>query len=142
MKPHALLLLCALGATAQAAPPQNHDAAVRQCIAENSGAGSVDCLKSIFWETQRTHARLEKALLGMLKKQRQADELTPTHHQLAVSSLADAARKFEAFRERQCDFALGASGSVASGAEQVRWQCRIRLNDWRTQYLQQLLGDG
>ena len=111
-----------------------------RCIVENSGLGSVECLEAIFWDTQRSIARLEKTLLAGLRQQRQAGELTGTHHELAVAALADAAKKFESFRERQCDFALGASGAAASGAERVRWQCRIRLNAWRIEYLKGALG--
>ena len=113
---------------------------MERCIAANSGAGSVACLEAIFWGTQRSIARQEKALLAGLRQQRQAGELTGTHHELAAAALADAAKKFESFRERQCDFALGASGAAASGAEQVRWQCRIRLNAWRIEFLKGPLG--
>ena len=124
--------LCVLPVAAQA---HDHAAAMERCIAEQSGAPSVACLEAVFWDTQRHIARLEKTLLAGLRQQRQAGELTGTHHELAASSLVDAAKKYEAFRERQCDFALGASGAAASGAEQVRWQYRIRLNDWRIDYL-------
>ena len=89
------------------------------------------CLEAVFWDTQRHIARLEKALAAGLRQQRQAGELMGTHHELAAAALVDAAKKYKVFRERQCDYALGASGAAASGAEQVRWQCRIRLNDWR-----------
>jgi len=111
---------------------QDHALAVEQCIAENSGAGSVACFEKIFLENQRKITGLERALIRALKQKRQTDDFGETHYQLAVSSLRDASKKFAAFSQRQCDFAIGASGATASGSDQVRWPCLIRLScPWR-----------
>ena len=108
-----------------------HDAAAKQCIAENGGAGSIDCLERLYYQTERDITRLEKKIIAHLRHQRKNDELTGTHFELAVSSLKDASTKFRTFSARQCDYAVGASGAVASGSGQVRWRCLIELNDWR-----------
>jgi hypothetical protein len=124
---------------APTAHAQDHVLAVEKCISENSGAASVDCLEKIFWKTQKKIGILEEAILTRLAKKREADDLTSVHYVLAVSSLKDASKKFVKFSERQCDFALGASGAVASGSGIVRWSCLIQLNDWRIQYLSAVL---
>ena len=132
------------------APPKNSrnhekitgiysNSAIDDCASKSSGAGLSECLENIFLETQQDIRRSEKAVLYKLKKQRQAGDLMDTNYELAVSSLNDASKKFAKFSERQCDFAVGASGAVASGSSQVRWRCLIRLNDWRIQYLKSVL---
>jgi len=135
MKLRLFLLAALCFAFFQQAYAHNNRVAVKQCIEENSGADSIECLQKIFWKTQQNIAKLEKAILNHLTKQWQADNLTQTHYQMAVSSLRDASKKFAKFSERQCDFAIGESGAVASGSAQVRWSCLIELNDWRIQYL-------
>jgi hypothetical protein len=135
MKPFTFTFLISCIIFLNTSHAQNHTLAVDQCITENSGADSVDRLQNIYWKIQRSISKQEHVILVKLKKKRQADDLTDTHYKLAVSSLMDASKKFTKFRERQCDFAVGASGAVASGSGQVRWSCLIRLADWRFQYL-------
>lgn len=114
-------------------------ALVEDCIAANSGAGSVACLEKVMVTSQKEIARLEADLLGRLLSKVNRDDITHAHYKQAVSSLAHAAKRFEQFRESQCDFVVGASGAVASGSQQVRYSCRIELNDWRIAYLRQTL---
>jgi len=139
MKLQSLIFLALCFTCSQASSAQDHALAVEQCIAENSGAESAECLQKIFRKNKRNIANLEKAILRELKQKRRADDLGDAHYRLAVSSLKDSSKKFAAFSEQQCDFATGASGAVASGGGQVRWSCLIRLGDWRIQYLRGIL---
>lgn len=74
----------------------------------------------------------------MAKKQ-QINSITETHYNLAISSLTDASEQFVKFAEYQCNYAVGASGAVASGSRQINLSCLIQLNDWRIQYLKTIL---
>ncbi|MFT3777909.1 MAG: hypothetical protein QM772_06465 [Ottowia sp.] len=141
MKPLFSMLAALCFVFPQTSHAQAHTLVVKQCIAENSGASSIDCLEKSFRETQRNIARLEKGILDKLKRKLRANDITKTHYELAVSSLVDASKKFARFGERQCDFSIGASGAVASGSGQVRWSCLIQLNDWRIQYLDAVLSE-
>ena len=130
-------LLCLLGATL--AHGGGHAARAERCIAENSGADSAACLEKVHAQTQQEIRRLQRAILARLARQREAGELTETHHQLAVSSLRAATKSYAGFSAQQCDFAVGASGAMASGSAQVRWSCLIRLADSRISYLEVIL---
>lgn len=130
-------LICLLAF--QGAYGGGHAARAERCIAENSGADSVACLERLHQQTQRKIRRLESTILARLERRREAGELTETHHQLAVSSLREAAKAYAGFSARQCDFAVGASGAVASGSAQVRWSCLIRLADSRIRDLDAIL---
>jgi hypothetical protein len=123
------------------ASAQQHDASVEECIAGHSGADSLECLEKKFFQAQKRMASLEKKIRGQLNILFKIHNLTGAHHEMAVSSLKDASRKFAKFSERQCDFATGASGAAASGAGQIRWSCLIQLNDWRIRHLQVVLAE-
>lgn len=129
------LLLLAIACAAPVAHAGEHAPQAARCIAENSGAASLECLEKTYWQAQGEIRRMEAAIIARLARERKAGTLTASHHEMAVSSLRDAARQFDRFSARQCDFAQGASGAVASGGGQVRWSCLIELADWRIQYL-------
>ncbi|WP_374350320.1 lysozyme inhibitor LprI family protein [Chitinimonas sp.] len=136
-------MLTLLGGVALAAGASqslvDYPARAEECIAANSGAGSIDCLQSLFYVTTGRIAGLENGIAKKLASKRHRDEITPTHHQYALAALRDAGRKFSRFAARQCEFSVGASGAVASGSGQVYWSCRIRLNAQRIVDLSQIL---
>ncbi|MDR2173311.1 MAG: hypothetical protein LBE32_03795, partial [Burkholderiales bacterium] len=123
MKPRFFLMTVFCLIFSHACLAQDHAAAAEQCIAENSGASSLDCLQKIYRQIQQEIAGLQKTIQIRLKEKRQAGDLIQTHYESAFSSLADASKKYAAFSERQCDFESAASGAAASGYGQVRWRC-------------------
>jgi metallo-beta-lactamase class B len=116
-----------------------HDQAAEACIAENSGAESIDCLTAIADATKADILALENDVRTHADKRLQSGDILQTHHALAVSGLSSASKTFTGHAEHQCDAELGMSGAAASGSGQIYWSCTIRLNDDRIAYLRQLL---
>ncbi|MDN6857087.1 DUF1311 domain-containing protein [Pseudomonas sp. CAN2814] len=132
------LLLLALPALAMA---RDFPAEGEECIAANSGAGSVQCLTELYYQSNHELRRLEDRLVAQSAQRLRDDRITRTHHEQAVSSLRDAARRYAKYSERQCDFEVGYSGAAASGAQQVFYRCLLRLNQGRRDYLLAALKD-
>ncbi|MGE9763986.1 lysozyme inhibitor LprI family protein [Pseudomonas sp. PDM20] len=126
------LLLLALPALALA---RDFPAEGEDCIAANSGADSVQCLTQLYYQSNLELHHLEERLVERSAQRLRDDQITRTHHEQAVSSLRDAARRYAKFSERQCDFAVGYAGAAASGAQQVFYSCLLRLNQQRRDYL-------
>lgn len=127
-----VLLLMALPALALA---RDFPAEGEACIGANSGAGSVQCLTQLYYQSNRELHGLEDRIVEQSAERWHDDRITRSHHQQAASSLRDAARRYAKFSERQCDFEVGYSGAVASGAAQVFYRCLLRLNEGRRDYL-------
>lgn len=114
---------------------RDYIADAEECITANSGAGSTDCLRRLYYESNLEIRRLEDQIVAQSRKREQDDTITEAHHEQAVSSMRDAARKFGKFSERQCSFEVGYAGAVASGARQVFFRCLLRFNEERKGYL-------
>lgn len=127
------LLLLALPVLAVA---RDFPAEGEACIAANSAADSVHCLTQLYYQSNHELRRLEDRLVAYSTQRLRDDRITRTHHEQAVSSLRDAARRYATFSERQCDFEVCYSGAAASGAQQVFYRCLLRLNQGRRDYLQ------
>jgi len=106
-----------------------------ECIAAHSGAGSTDCLRSLYADSNLEIRRLEDRIVAQSRRREQDDTITEAHHEQAASSMRDAARKFGKFSERQCSFEVGYAGAAASGAGQVFFKCLLRFNEQRKAYL-------
>jgi hypothetical protein len=161
MKKTARLLLSLLGlgltaaAFAQSAPdpdaivhkkpPLNapHEvivAAIKDCF-DDSGAGTVACMKSLYDDSTLEIRRLEDQIVARARQRRQRNDIFDSQAAQAVSSLRDAARRFKKFSVRQCDFETGYSGAVASGFGEVRFGCLLQLNEERKAYLRGILNE-
>lgn len=116
-------------------------AAGEECIAANSGAGSVQCLTQLYSESRSELRRLEDRIAARSAERSRDGRITATHHEQAVSAMRDAARRYGKFSERQCDFEVGYSGAAASGAQQVFYRCLLRLDQARRDYLLGVLKD-
>jgi hypothetical protein len=117
---------------------KNHSEAVEHCIAQNSGADSVDCLNKIFDSTVLKIDMLEQDAREQVLRRLLVDRIGETHYDMSISALDGAAENFDAFSHHQCEFVVGNSGAVASGSGQIYWSCRIGLNDQRIEYLERL----
>lgn len=106
-----------------------------ECIAAYSGAGSTDCLRRLYYDSNLEIRRLEDRIVAQSRKREQDHTITGAHHEQAASSMRDAARRFGKFSERQCNFEVGYTGAVASGAGQVFFRCLLRFNEERKAYL-------
>ena len=115
------------------------DEAAEACIAENSGADSVDCLMAIANAANAERLALEAAFFARAQTRLDANDIGETHHGIAVADMRSAAHAFEDYAEHQCEAEVGLSGAVASGSGQIRWSCKIRLIDDRIAHLQRLL---
>lgn len=135
-------LLIAAAATLSfpiAASERVHDAAANACIAENSGAESVDCLMAIADATEAERLALEETFLARAQARLDANDIGETHHGIAVADMRSAAQTFKDYAEHQCEAEVGLSGAVASGSGQIHWSCKIRLIDDRNAHLRALL---
>jgi uncharacterized protein YecT (DUF1311 family) len=109
------------------------------CIAENSGAGSIECLEKLYQSTEDELLTLDKHILDSLESKLKQNDITQVHYQSALSSLKKSAVKFKSYRDSSCDFAANYSGAVASGYQQVRWTCLIEKNQLRIVFLKNQL---
>jgi hypothetical protein len=109
------------------------------CIAENSGAGSIECLEKLYQLTEDEILELDKKILDSLETKLKQNDITQVHYQSALSSLKKSVRKFKSYRNDSCDFAANYSGAVASGYQQVRWKCLIEKNQLRIVFLKNQL---
>ncbi len=114
---------------------RDYIAEAEECVAAESGAGSADCLRNLYYDSNLEIRRLEDRIVAQSRKREQDDTITEAHHEQAASSMRDAARKFGKFSERQCSFEVGYAGAAASGARQVFFRCLLRFNEERKAYL-------
>lgn len=105
------------------------------CIASNSGAGSVDCLRHLYYESNLVIRRLEDEIVALARQKRRKNDIGQRHYELAVSAIRDASRRFQKLSERQCEAEVGYYGAVASGTGQVYYNCLLVLNEGRKTYL-------
>lgn len=122
-----------------AASERERDAAANACIAENSGAESVDCLMAIANTADAERLTLEEAFFVRAQARLDANDIGETHHGIAVAELRSASQAFKDYAEHQCEAEVGLSGAAASGSGQIHWSCKIRLIDDRIAHLRALL---
>lgn len=130
------LLTIPLNSLALGPAVPDYEAQAAACIEAHSGAEAQDCLEQCFLASRQALKREEQAILTQLQAFRDRDELGNTHHALAAASLRQAGAGHQAYAAAHCDFAVGASGAVASGSALVRWRCLIALNQQRLKLLQ------
>lgn len=122
-----------------AASERTRDAAASACIAEHSGAESVDCLTALAEAADAERLALEAAFLARAEMRLKANDIGETHHGIAVTELRSASQAFQDYAEHQCEAEVGLSGAAASGSGQIHGSCKIRLIDDRIAHLKQLL---
>ncbi|MBP6750012.1 MAG: DUF1311 domain-containing protein [Xanthomonadaceae bacterium] len=141
---HIARILAALAIVASlslpsAASERPRDAAAKACIAENSGADSVDCLMAIADAADTERLALEEAFLARAQARLDANDIGETHHGIAVADMRSAAQAFKDYAEHQCEAEVGLSDAAASGSGQIHWSCKIRLIDDRIAHLRAML---
>lgn len=130
------LLAIPLSSLAQEAALPDYELEAAACVEAHSGAEAQDCLKQCFLASRQALTREKQAILARLQELRNQDELGHTHYALAAAALRKAGAGHQAYAAAHCDFAVGASGAVASGSALVRWRCLIELNQQRLKLLQ------
>lgn len=135
----AALAIVASVSLPSAASERARDTAATVCIAENSGAESVDCLMAIANTADAERLTLEEAFLARAQARLDANDIGETHHGIAVAELRFASQAFKDYAEHQCEAEVGLSGAAASGSDQIHWSCKIRLIDERIAHLRALL---
>lgn len=110
------------------------DKKIDDCIASNSGAGSVICLEEMLRDTDFEWISLEKKIIASLERKLKIQDLTATHLSAALVSFKQSHNDFEKFRENTCNFVAYSSGAVASGYQQHLLGCMNRKTrahiDW------------
>lgn len=120
---------------AAAASEPDRERAAQACIAERSGAESVECLMALAQAADAERLVLEDAFLARAQTRLDTNDIGETHHALATSELRSASHAFADYAEHQCEAEVGLSGAVASGSGQIHWRCKIRLYDARIAHL-------
>jgi hypothetical protein len=116
-----------------------HDApAIDHCIAANSGAESQQCLQTLLTDCDQTMTRLHNNITAQMATRVTTGDLTATHYRTAVTALQQATTGFKQYRQQECDWFAARSGAVASGYQQQRLSCLIRLSNTRIELLNQL----
>ncbi|GEM_PF-2598998 len=135
----AALAIVASVSLPSAASERPRDAAAKACIAENSGAESVDCLMALANAADAERLALEETFLARAEMRLNANDIGETHHGIAVADMRSASQAFKDYAQHQCEAEVGLSGAAASGSGQIHSSCKIRLIDDRIAHLQQLL---
>jgi uncharacterized protein YecT (DUF1311 family) len=109
------------------------------CIAENSGAGSVDCLKNLYEKLNQNLDQLNKNVFSSLEEREKQDVITIVHYDGAISAFKRSILDFSLYRESSCNSSTYYSGAVASGYGQILYSCLIKQTKVRTVFLETLL---
>lgn len=117
----------------------DEDTSVDDCIAGNSGAESVDCLKEIYQELNQELEQLNRSFVSRLEQRDRQDIITTIHYQESLSAFKRSILDFKLYRKSSCDAQTYYSGAVASGYGQVLYRCLITQTKIHNQFLKTTL---
>lgn len=109
------------------------------CIAENSGAGSIECLEKLYKTLNQELDQLDQDVLESLEIRDKNDIITSVHYESAVTAFKKSVEDFKHYRESSCNFRTYYSGAVASGYGQVLYKCLIEQTEMQNQFLKHIL---
>lgn len=124
-----MILVSSLNVTADDMTP------AEDCIAENSGAASIDCLKNLYEKLNQEMDQLNQDMVLSLEARHKQDQITSAHFEQALVALNRSILDFKLYRKSSCDAQAYYSGAVASGYSQVLYQCLIKQTETRSQFL-------
>lgn len=106
------------------------------CIAENSGAGSIECLEKLYKTLNQELDELNKEVVSSLEERNRQNIITVNHYDSALLAFNRSILDFKLYRENCCNFSTYYSGGVASGYAQVLYTCLIKQTEIRTEFLE------
>lgn len=109
------------------------------CIAENSGAGSVECLQKLYEKLNQELDQLNRDLLLSLEQRDKQDHITSTHYEHSLAAFKRSILDFKLYRKSSCDAQTYYSGAVASGYSQVLYKCLISQTEIHHQFLKKIV---
>jgi uncharacterized protein YecT (DUF1311 family) len=109
------------------------------CIAENSGAGSIECLQKLYETVNQQLYQLNRDLISNLEERDKQDEITHVHYQSALAAFKRSVLDFKLYRESSCNTLTYYTGAVASGYGQHLYQCLISQTEIHNQFLKKIV---
>lgn len=109
---------------------------INDCIAENSGAGGIDCLQAILNDMDKKLHSAHQEVMKNLKQKWQQHSITETHYLAASEKLQATEELLKRYRESLCDALASSTGAVASGYQDYRLACLIRYTQSHIESIQ------
>lgn len=109
------------------------------CIAGDSGVGSVECLKKLYKTLNQELDQLNKDVVSSLEERDRQDIITVIHYDSALLAFKRSVLDFKLYRESSCNTFTYYSGGVASGYGQQLYKCLIIQTEIHNQFLKKIL---